>query len=32
MRGASVQPNEQVQRDVEAGNLVPMMDAMGGRR
>ncbi len=32
MRGASVQPNEQVQREVEAGNLVPMMDAMGGRR
>jgi hypothetical protein len=24
MRGASVQPNEQVQRQVEKGNLVPM--------
>jgi hypothetical protein len=27
MRGASVQPNEQVQRDVERGNLVPMRQA-----
>lgn len=27
MRGASVQPNEQVQRQVEAGNLVPMQEA-----
>jgi len=27
MRGASVQPNEEVQRNVEAGNLVPMQGA-----
>lgn len=27
MRGASVQPNEQVQRDVERGNLIPMRAA-----
>lgn len=27
MRGASVQPNEQVQRQVERGNLVPMRQA-----
>jgi hypothetical protein len=32
MRGASVQPNEQVQRQVERGNLVPMKQAMGQRR
>lgn len=32
MRGASVQPNEQVQRQVEKGNLVPMRQAQGGRR
>ena len=32
MRGASVQPNEQVQRQVERGNLVPMRQAQGGRR
>lgn len=32
MRGASVQPNEQVQRQVERGNLVPMRQAQGGRQ
>ncbi len=31
MRGASVQPNEQVQRQVERGNLIPMR-AKGGAR
>jgi hypothetical protein len=32
MRGASVQPNDQVQRQVERGNLIPMQQATGGRR
>ena len=27
MRGASVQPSENVQREVEKGNLVPMREA-----
>jgi hypothetical protein len=31
MRGASVQPNEDVQREVEAGNLIPLTKQMGGR-
>ena len=31
MRGASVQPNEDVQREVEAGNLIPLTQQMGGR-
>jgi hypothetical protein len=29
MRGASVQPNEQVQQQVQQGNLIPMSQAMG---
>lgn len=32
MRGASVKPNEEVQREVEAGNLVPMMQQIAGGR
>ena len=31
MRGASVQPNEQVQQQVQQGNLIPMSQAMGGQ-
>ena len=31
MRGASVQPNEDVQREVQAGNLIPLTQQMGGR-
>ena len=31
MRGASVQPNEQVQQEVDKGNLVPISEARQAR-
>ena len=31
MRGANVQDQEQVSKQVEAGNLIPMSQAQGGR-